>query len=73
MPRVLLNTDDVPTAEEMTHAASRLMKCYTLLSKTRGKSNSEDPDAMKQVASFLSMLSRREKKNLRKDSKPNNI
>ena len=68
MANIILNPDDMPTADELIHAVSRLRKCYNLLTKMRGSNDKEDPEALKKVASFLDMIAKREKKNLPKAS-----
>ena len=67
---IILNVDDLPSADQMLHASSRLMKDYKLLKRMRGSKDIEDPDSLKNVASWLEMLIKREKA-LKKNPKQN--
>lgn len=63
---IIIQADDAPTYKEIIDAVSRLRKDYELLSKFRGNKDKEDPESLRKVASFLEMLAKREKRNLRK-------
>jgi len=65
--KVILSTDDLPTYKEIIETVSRLRKDYKLLTKIKGTKDTENPDSLKNVAAFLEMLAKREKKNLPKD------
>ena len=66
MANIILNPQDIPTAEQLRDATSRLRKCYRLLERTRGANDVEDPEALKATADFLEMVIKREKRNLLK-------
>lgn len=63
---IIINVDDMPAADEIRHAISRLRKDYALLNKIRGKSDKEDPEYIINVAHFLEVLLNREKRTLNK-------
>lgn len=64
MANIILNPDDLPTAEQLRDATSRLRKCYRLLQRIRGTDDKEDPESLKATADFLEMMIKREKRNL---------
>lgn len=66
---IILNVEDMPSADQMRHASGRLMKCHKLLKTISGSKDVENPQYLKDVASWLEMLIKREKKSLKKDPK----
>lgn len=66
MANIILNPQDMPTAEQLRDATSRLRKCHRLLERSRGTNDKEDPESLKTTADFLEMVLKREKRNLLK-------
>jgi hypothetical protein len=67
MKTIMLNVNDVPTVSSILDAIVRLRKDYELLKRVRGKKDKQRPESMLEVANFLEMLVRREKRNLNKE------
>lgn len=62
----MLLASDVPNKVQLQHAVTRLIKDYEMLSRIKGRNDSEEPKAIIAAASFLDMLVRRESRNLEK-------
>jgi hypothetical protein len=58
---VVLNKEDIPNKADLEQGVSRLRHCAELLKTLRSKKyKDEDPEALKRIANFLEMLSKKE-------------
>jgi G3E family GTPase len=59
---LVLNKEDIPTNDDLEQAATRLRHCAEILKTVKSKKyKDQDPDALRRIANFLEMLTKKDK------------